>query len=153
MNQFEYSIGNTKIGKDTLIFNMGSAMHCPSAALGLCGLGDNGNGKCYALKTEKFRKRAVPAFRARQEKYWLSRTGNQVALDVSITLYANPQLTTVRVNESGDFHGPDCIEKLITVAKGNPYHKFYTYTHRADLMKYVKSGDLPENLTINLSYS
>lgn len=152
MREFEFSIGNLKIGRDTLIFNMGSAMHCPSAALGLCGLGENGNKKCYALKTEKLRTKFVPDFRARQEKYWMTHTAIQIARDVAVILYSEPQLTTIRVNEAGDFHGPDCIEKLFFIAQGNPDHTFYTYTHRADLMKYVKIEDVPANLSINLSY-
>ena len=51
-NDLLLSNGNSKIGNDTMILNMGSAMNCPSKKLGLCKLGS----KCYALKAEKLYK-------------------------------------------------------------------------------------------------
>lgn len=151
---FEYTIGNKKIPKNTMIFNMGPATKCPADKLGLCGLGMSGNKKCYALKAERgISKKTVATFRLRQQKYWLSHTKEQINKDIDVTLYANPEITTIRVNESGDMHGPDCLKKLIHIAKNNPNYKFYTYTHRSDIMKDVTTSKLPKNLSINLSYT
>ena len=79
INGFYYTIGNKKIGNDTLIFNMGSATDCPSKKLGLCRHCD----KCYALKAERQYPQVRP-FRDRQADYWLN--GKDKILNLMLAL-------------------------------------------------------------------
>ena len=142
--KFEYAIGNRKIGKDTLIFNMGSATNCPSKLAGLCDI------KCYALKAEKMYPATLP-YRTRQEKYWLEHDAIEIAEEIQKAFNRNLKIALkyVRVNESGDLHSAECLQKLIEIAEILPHITFYTYTHRSDL---IKAGMyIPSNLTINCS--
>jgi hypothetical protein len=142
----DISIGNLKIGKDTLIINMGSATECASKKAGLCDI------DCYALKSENMYKNVLP-FRQRQEEYWLTNDAFTIAEDLSKELSRNykTKIKYIRVNEAGDFHSFECIEKLIQVAEMLPDYKFYTYTHRSDLVDDNTHKLLPKNLTINTS--
>ena len=54
--EIKYQRGNRKIGRDTIILNMGMGAECPSALLGMCELAPKklgGNGKCYDLKATR----------------------------------------------------------------------------------------------------
>jgi hypothetical protein len=143
---FKYSIGNRKIGKDTLIFNMGSATNCPSKQLGICNI------NCYAMKSERLYPHTLP-FRTAQEIYWLENDSFTIAESIQTVFNKNFRTTLkyVRVNESGDFHSRKCITKLIQIALLLPKIKFYTYTHRKDLITSTTHKRLPKNLVINTS--
>ena len=136
-NDLEVSIGNRKIGNDTLIFNMGSATDCPSLKLGYCKLGK----KCYAFKAERLYPNAKP-YRDRQAKYWLNTSAHDIALDIFGLLQkykmAASRIKYIRLNESGDFYSQECIEKLskvVNILSGSKFKHitFYTYTARKDL--------------------
>tara|TARA_R110001592_G_scaffold153282_6_gene381592 strand:- start:2398 stop:3045 length:648 start_codon:yes stop_codon:yes gene_type:complete len=148
--KFKYSIGNNKIGKDTLIFNMGSATDCAAKLKGLCNI------DCYALKAEK-QYPAPLAARRHQEKYWLTTPYEQIVKDLSkaINTRKNHKASTpikyIRVNESGDLHSEACLHKLIFLAESMPDVKFYTYTHRSDLIDDNTHLFMPKNLTLNTS--
>ena len=121
-NDLELSCGNTKLGTDTLIFNLGSATNCPSKEF--CKLGDD----CYALKSE-FRWPVVKPFRDRQHEYWLSTSADEFIYDLfHILAYKNringtkkePLFNHIyyfRYNESGDFYSQECVDKLNKIAK------------------------------------
>ena len=148
---FEYSIGNAKIGKDTLIFNMGSATECASKLNGLCDI------DCYAMKSERLYPEVLP-YRKRQESYWLESDAIEIGEDIAEVIHRknnNPRVRNkikyVRVNEAGDLHSIDCLHKLIAVAEMNPSVVFYTYTHRSDLITDDTHKLLPKNLVINTS--
>ena len=148
---FEYSIGNKKIGKNTLIFNMGSATHCPSKKAGLCSI------NCYAMKSERLYHETL-SYRDRQEQYWLENDAFQIAEDISQVVSSKnsnkrvkTKLKYVRLNESGDLHSAECLTKLIRIAEMIPSVIFYTYTHRKDLIKSNTWKRLPKNLVINTS--
>ena len=145
---FEYSVGNLKIGKDTLIFNMGSATNCASGKAGLCELYKTNN--CYAMKAETQYPQILP-FRTRQEEYWLNNDAETIAEDIHKAVYRKTKVAIkyVRVNESGDMHSIDCLNKLIAIAQMLPQIKFYTYTHRSDIIG--EGVELPKNLVINCS--
>ena len=136
----KFSIGNKKIGRNTLIFNLGSAKRCPSKKLGLCQLCDPK--KCYALKAEKMYPPVLP-YRNRQERDWKKQSAADIASDLSRHSTRNTQY--IRFNESGDFWDQDCIEKLKTIARLLPEYCFYGYTARKDL----SFKRLPKNLCIN----
>jgi hypothetical protein len=142
--KFKFSIGNQKIGKDTLIFNMGSATKCPSKLNGLCDI------NCYALKSEKLYPSVLPA-RNHQEDYWLKTPHTDIINDIKKAIKKRPYIKYIRVNESGDFHYEACLHKLIFIAEQLPNIKFYTYTHRSDLINDDTHRFLPKNLVINTS--
>ena len=167
-DRLAFTVGNLKIGPDTLIFNMGSATDCPSAKMGLCKLAHKkhgGNGKCYALKAEAMYPASL-AFRSIQAIQWEHFTAAQIA-DAIFTEVSKSQkrampIRYVRLNESGDFYSFSCVLKAGRIAgyvmalcklAGIPVVKFYTYSHRSDIFAGIGGQallkSLPANLTIN----
>jgi hypothetical protein len=166
-----YTLGNTKISKDTLIINLGSASYCPSARLGLCDLAPKrfgGNGKCYALKSERMYP-SSKAFRAIQYFQWKNFSPEEIADQIFKEILRTSKLKRkenrikfIRLNESGDFHSADQVKKVDKVLRlinefcdvyQLPFIKLYTYSHRSDLftgeMGKVLLGSLSPNFTIN----
>jgi hypothetical protein len=143
VNNFEYSIGNKKIGKDTLIFNIGSAKACPSMLKGLCTICNAGK-TCYAFKAERLYKGCLP-YRQRQAKYWLGNDSTTITLDIIQAIKKHKNIKYIRVNESGDFYTQACVTKLLEIAGNIPAIRFYTYTARKDLI--LKHS--VDNLTLN----
>jgi len=139
---FKYSIGNHKIGKDTLIFNMGPAQGCPSAARGLCQVPA---GKCYALKAERCYPGCLP-YRKAQAKYWRNSEALDIAADVLTAIKKHKAVKYIRVNEAGDFYDQNDVRKLCEVASRVPEAVFYVYTARKDLRW---PGWQPGNLIAN----
>jgi hypothetical protein len=142
-NKLEYAIGNSKIGKDTIIINMGPATSCPSKACDLCAVP-----RCYALKAEKLYPGCLP-YRKRQAKYWLTNGADQILNDVMGALTHHKKVKYIRFNESGDFYSQKCVNKLYSICSNmytaRPDIKIYTYTARKDL----KFAARPKNLVIN----
>jgi hypothetical protein len=134
--------GNLKIGRDTIIFNMGPAACCPSKARSLCQLDDPL--KCYAYKVEWFRP-AVLLYRLRQEHLWLEESAETWARAITKYSGMGALCQYVRFNESGDFYYQSDVEKLKKLAKLCPGLIFYGFTARKDL-SFTK---LPPNLIIN----
>jgi len=130
------STGNTKLPKTTAIFNMGSAHDCPSFKLGLCRAYYNGKHICYARKSETSMRPEVEPRRNRQKAFWLACTAEEFASQF-LLINAMKELPwdSLRLNESGDFWGQECIvkaERIATILK--PYGiKAYGYTSRSDL--------------------
>ncbi len=141
--KLEVTIGNLKLGNNTLIFNMGSATDCSSRKLGLCKLGN----KCYALKAEKVYPQCKP-YRDRQADYWITHTPDEIIKDLhgllttkktrvdgKLTPYRDV-IKYFRFNEAGDFYNQADVRKLDKVAQ---YLKIffnidtYGYTARKDL--------------------
>lgn len=136
--QIEYvikhiSIGNKKIGKDTMIFNMQPALKCSSALLGLCKNADI----CYAKKAETMYKNSYK-FRQRQEIIWKHINGYVIfmAMERIIEKKRKQKIKYFRFSEAGDFPNSDSVEKLASIAKPLlTYHNVitYGYTARRDL--------------------
>ena len=139
------SLGNLKIGTDTLILNMGPAIGCPADTLGKCACSD----VCYAKRAES-QYPAVSAYRNRQKKYWLQTAAQDIVNDISYILenkrfretYSNrlrplkQKIQYLRLNESGDFWSQACVNKLDHIARElkRKYNIItYTYTARDDL--------------------
>lgn len=148
-----YTIGNSKIGKDTMILNMGLGAECPSAIMGLCELGPKktgGSGKCYDLKATRLYPSSY-VFKKISSFQWLHTTYEEYSQEVLQALGKHKKLKYIRFNEGGDFWTKDCIKKLAYISKMVseffPHIKIYTYTHRKDLVKYFDI--LPLNVTIN----
>lgn len=135
-NELEVSFGNSKLGSHTLIINMGTAMDCPSAKLGMCNAINSG-AKCYALKAEQLYANNVPDYRHRQFSYWRKNTGTKIANDIiaKIGNRSSDPIKYVRFNEAGDFWDQEDITKLNVVAKKlkNFGIIVYGYSARKDL--------------------
>ena len=135
--------GNMKIGKNTLIFNMGPAELCPSRDKGLCQVGH----RCYALKAERQYHHVVPQYRFRQARFWLENESHVISKAIKDKAKAIRvgSIDYVRINESGDFWSQDCVNKLFEVCNEVPELRFYVYTARRDL----NFEGRPGNLTVN----
>lgn len=137
----EFSIGNTKLGKDTVILNMTSATDCPSKKLGLCKL----THKCYAMKAERQYPSCLP-FRRRQETQWTNESVETI-IDSIKKKNKNKNIKYVRISEAGDFRTQEDVQKLFKLSEALEKEniKVYAYTARQDL----NFEDSPANLTIN----
>lgn len=129
--EFEYSIGNSKIGKDTIIVNMGSATDCVSYKLGLCKIGQR---ICYAMKAERQYPSVLP-YRRRQMEYWRFTAPADIAFDIYSIVKRHKGIKYVRFSEAGDFSTQRDVEKLFLVAKvlAGLRVVVYGYTARRDL--------------------
>jgi hypothetical protein len=138
----EMSIGNTKIGNDTLIFNITSAHDCPSAKLGFCQLPNSK--ACYARRGE--RHPVVKAFRRRQTEQFDRHTVSYLAYAFLKAQNKYPNIKYLRISESGDFRSQADVQKISSLAEFlNGYMRVYTYTARKDL----DFSDISENLVLN----
>jgi len=129
------TFGNHKLGKDTAIFNMGTAIDCPSKKLGLCKTINQGV-RCYAEKAEIQYKDNVINHRLSQAAKWKSKTSNQLLSEFMLQIHRRRTETSfLRYNESGDFNGQADIEKLDYVSRGLREIGIitYGYTARSDL--------------------
>ena len=125
------SFGNKKLPKSTMIFNMSSAMECVSDALGLCAVSEI----CYAKKAERIYPQVKP-YRDRQADYWLNNSACDILLDmVEVMKSKRIDITKLRLNEAGDFHYQDCVDKAEYIASHLIMHgvRVYCYTARRDL--------------------
>lgn len=131
-----YSVGNLKIGKDTIIVNITPAMECSSLRLGLCQVP---KGECYAWHAEKQYPQCLP-YRRRQTAVWDALSPDEIAEDIrNIKLKEEKRKNAVpvrylRMQESGDFRNQADVDKVSRVADllaGTL--RVYTYSARRDL--------------------
>ena len=148
--QLEYVLGNSKVGDDTIIINMGPATSCDSAKAGECELYNLGF--CYAQQNESQHKLAITK-RFREQLQWRTDgTGSIIASQLAAAITQKRKgvhyIKYVRFNESGDFKTKDDKTKLgVVVEETNKLLKknkeepvvFYTYTHRSDLFPTQKN--------------
>ena len=112
-----FKFGNHKIGDDTIIFNMGPALTCPSKDLGMCPVTNKGY-KCYARKQEIQYKELIINYRQRQQTFWKNATSNDFLRAIITEINKRRKLTRYfRFNESGDFFEQSDIRKLSTIAR------------------------------------
>jgi len=134
--QIKYSIGNLKIGKDTLILNITSATDCQSRALGLCKIKH-----CYALQAEKQWPQVLP-YRRAQALIWDKTSAADIAAQLNAVIIKK-KLEYIRINESGDFKDQADVSKLFDIVRRLPVI-VYCYTARRDL----SFKNRPKNLII-----
>jgi hypothetical protein len=133
----QIKFGNHKLGDDTAIFNMGTAIDCPSRRLGLCKTINMGV-RCYAEKAEIQYKEPTINYRRTQEHDWKSESAAVILTEIIKRIEARRKTTLyLRFNESGDFHSQADIGKLSYIASGlrgleQPVIA-YGYTARSDL--------------------
>jgi len=131
--------GNLKVGRDTLIINMGPATNCPARYL--CKVRED----CYALRDEKFYGPGVLKYRQQQQRFWKSSNTVKIRWHFNKLFALHPELRAeikyLRFNESGDFWSQDCIDKLNVIA-AHLRDTFgiitYGYTARADLIEHLR---------------
>lgn len=129
------SEGNTKIPVSTAVFNMSSASSCPSRRLGLCSARWAGV-KCYALKSECGLYPGVLPRREAQQVFWLKTSAEDFVVQfLLINALKEKPFTKIRLNESGDFHTQECVDKAEKIAQilSRFGIKVYCYTSREDL--------------------
>jgi len=130
------SEGNIKLPSTTAIFNMSSAHDCPSLKLGLCKAYVDGKHVCYAKKAEYSHHPEVLPYRRRQEKFWLDITAEGfVSQFLLINALKVKPFTALRMNEAGDFHSQECVDKAEKIATLLKRYGVicYCYTSRSDL--------------------
>ncbi len=135
--------GNSKLGKDTLVFNFTSATDCMSKKLGLCKCAS----KCYAMKAEIQYHHVVLPYRNWQTEYFDSHSAEELATEIRGYLgrrFKEP-IEYVRFSEAGDFRDQSDVNKLFAIAWNVPELVFYGYTARKDL----DFSDAPENVVVN----
>ena len=139
------SKGNSKIGKDTIIFNMTSARDCPSDKLGLCDMSKI----CYAKKAE-VQYPSTLKYRREQTLLWDDITAEQFAnAIVEISIKKKIALKYLRFSESGDIRNVQDIAKIVKIAH-NLYnaHKADKYLGLINIYLYTKRIDLKEALQL-----
>ncbi len=146
----EYTQGNSKVGDDTIIINMGPATVCDSAKAGKCDL--YFLGFCYAQNNESTHKLAIVK-RFREKLQWKFGNPTTIATQISDVILKlrkrGDKIKYVRFNESGDFATPNdatpndvskfeqVVEETNKLLGSDPVI-FYTYTHRSDLFETYK---------------
>jgi len=133
--------GNYKLPTSTAIYNLSSAHSCPSFKLGFCQAilkkgKKAGTHVCYAKRSENSSRPFVQPYRDAQKKYWETITAEEfVTQFLLINSTRNNPWTSLRFNESGDFHNQNDLDKVEKVARLlNRFNvKTYCYSARKDL--------------------
>ncbi len=141
------SFGNLKIGKDTMILNMGSATDCPAMKLGLCPLPNPKD--CYAMQPERSWPNVLP-YRRKQEEYWKETDERQISKDIlALNMLLEKPPKFFRFSEAHDFAEQYDVNKMRKITerinKSNSPMKIYGYTARSDL----DLKGFPKNTVIN----
>lgn len=138
--RFSLSLGNKKLPKETLIFNLPAKNTCPGKTE-FCA------SKCYALKAERIYKNTRESReRNNQEAKNIFFVGDMIE-----TIEAIKKKRTVkacRIHESGDFFGQDYLNKWFSIAKKFPDMVFYAYTKSFHL----DFTDKPKNFILIASF-
>ena len=116
-NGVKVSIGNKKLGKDTVVLNMCSAADCPSAKLGFCQFGKKCRKFCYAGKAERQYPQVLP-YRRYQQKVWNKLSADDIAdgLIQIATRRRNTKIKYLRFSEAGDFSNQADVGKVSRIA-------------------------------------
>lgn len=158
-----FSKGNAKLGKHTLIFNLPAGKTCPGALFCKSFAVVDENGKrsiqdgehtqfrCFAASSE-VQYDAVFENRANNLKLIVDAIKNETAADLidsSIQQHRTKNTKLVRIHESGDFFSGSYLDAWIEVAIRNPDLKFYCYSKSLQLFLNFK---LPANFYMTASY-
>lgn len=160
-----FSIGNGKLKKDRLIFNLPAGKTCPGAMFckSFVILDENGKRKVQDGPHTQFRCFAASS-EALFDAPYQSRANNlQMIVDAlkngvdhcadlinsSIQHHRTKKVTMVRIHESGDFFSGVYLDAWIKVAHLNPDLKFYCYSKSLQLFLHF---NLPSNFYLTASY-
>jgi len=158
-----FSKGNSKLTKDTLIFNLPAGKTCPGAdkCLSTAVADQNGKRRIVDGPNTEFRCFAASS-EVQYDGVYLNRKNN---LDAIIDALAEGncadlinselqkartrKITKVRIHESGDFFNAAYLQAWIMVAQNNPNLKFYCYSKNLPLFLNLT---LPDNFYLTASY-
>lgn len=158
-----FTKGNAKLSKQTLIFNLPAGKTCPGALFckSFVVVDDNGNrtiqdGKetifrCFAASSE-VQYDAAFYNRAQNLQMVSDALQNGSAADLihdSIQEHRTKKTKLVRIHESGDFFSGAYLDAWIEVAVRNPDLKFYCYSKSLQLFLNFK---MPANFYMTASY-
>lgn len=152
-----YSIGNDKIGNDTLVFNCSTALLCPSALKGHCDVCK----ACYAVNNEvtyglPFVRNLLSLKRLLTVSIddLIANTIKAIATDnVKKDGKKAKETLFIRFNSNGDILDSEMLSNINKFAKSlindcsNNLKVAYTYTHNKDL-----DVSIADSITFNLSY-
>jgi len=158
-----FTKGNAKLGKQTLIFNLPAGKTCPGALFCKSFAVVDSNGKrsiqdgehtifrCFAASSEV---QYDAAFYSRQDNLQqiVDALQNGTAANLihnSIQEHRTRNSKLVRIHESGDFFSGAYLDAWIEVAIRNPDLKFYCYSKSLQLFLNFK---MPENFYMTASY-
>lgn len=158
-----FTKGNSKLGKQTLIFNLPAGKTCPGALLCKSFAVVDANGKRHIQDGEHTQFRCFAAsgevqydaaFYSRAHNLQLIgnalQNGNAVDLiHDSIQKHRTRNSKLVRIHESGDFFSGVYLDAWIEVAQRNPDLKFYCYSKSLQLFLNFK---MPSNFYMTASY-
>jgi len=169
MDLLKFAVGNAKLKKDTLIFDLPAGRVCPAARdchswvnVDQYGKRTIQDGKftefrCYAasqevLFTNLYKKRLhnlnliKEALKEDQLKNSLFSTISLIVR--SIEQYETKKIKKIRVHSSGDFFSMAYLDSWVAVAKIKPHLKFYFYSKSLNLFLNKK---LPSNMFLTCS--
>ncbi len=134
------SIGNSKVGNDTLTLNMGAALDCPSAKLGLCMVKKRfpGAQACFSQNAEQQFSNVLER-RHQQEQYWRHTPTELMLKDIDAIMSTldkqNKEIKYFRFNEACDFWNQESVQKADEIAKHLITYGVTSYcnTSRSDL--------------------
>lgn len=152
-----YSIGNNKIGNDTLVFNCSTALLCPSALKGHCDVCK----ACYAVNNEVVY--GMPFVRNLLSLKRLLTVDIEVLAINTIKMISTDNIKKdgkkakealfIRFNSNGDILDDKMLSDVNKFAKilikdsSNSLKVCYTYTHNKDI-----DVSIADSITFNLSY-
>lgn len=152
-----YSIGNNKIGNDTLVFNCSTALLCPSALKGHCDVCK----ACYAVNNEVTY--GLPFVRNLLSLKKLLTVSIEVLATNTIKMISTDNVKKdgkkakeaifIRFNSNGDILDNKMLSDVNKFAEmlikdsSNSLKVCYTYTHNKDL-----NISIADSITFNLSY-
>lgn len=152
-----YSIGNNKIGNDTLVFNCSTALLCPSALKGHCDVCK----ACYAVNNEVVY--GMPFVRNLLSLKRLLTVDIEVLAINTIKMIStdntkkdgkkSKEALFIRFNSNGDILDDKMLSDVNKFAKilikdsSNSLKVCYTYTHNKDI-----DVSIADSITFNLSY-
>jgi hypothetical protein len=158
-----FTKGNAKLGKQTLIFNLPAGKTCPGALFCKSFAVVDANGKrniqdgehtifrCFAASSE-VQYDAAFYNRAQNLQMISDAIKDGTAADLihnSIQEHRTKNTKLVRIHESGDFFSGAYLDAWIEVAHRNPDLKFYCYSKSLQLFLHL---NLPANFYMTASY-
>jgi hypothetical protein len=163
-----FTKGNAKLNKQTLIFNLPAGKTCPGALECKSWAVVDNNGKrtirdgehtqfrCFAASGEV---QYSGAFNSRAENLGTIVENLRVGVDytadqinVALQHFRTRNTELVRIHESGDFFNPLYLQAWNTVAKSNPDLKFYCYSKSLRIFQEFGVENLLDNFYLTASY-
>lgn len=159
MKELNFARGNSKLGKNVVVFNLPAGHHCPFAKDCLS-YSDRNTGKITDGKHTKFRCYAAseearhPNVRAsRWHNYQTLKNAGKDANSIADIIIRNlpSRSNIIRIHSSGDFFHQEYFDAWLLVASHFPDKLFYSYTKS---IRYwlTRKNDIPENFILTASF-